>query len=96
MEKRLFRFITPFAVAAIALGFYMTWARWDYFQHALWLHIKIGLVLLLVIYHIQCGRFIKNFENQSQCRSGRFFRIFNELPVFILFAAVILAVVRPI
>lgn len=95
MEGKLFRFITPLAVLAIGFGLAMTMLNWDYYRSAGWFHTKLALVILLVAYHIQCGRIVKQFSTNSHQRSHVYYRVFNELPVLILFAVVILVVVKP-
>ncbi len=95
MEKKLYGFITPFAFISLFLGVWMGWLNWDYLKSAGWLHVKVGLVFFLFVYHFYCGRLVKQFANGLNVRSHKFYRIFNELPVLILFAVVILAVVKP-
>ncbi len=96
MERRLWLFITPFALLTIALGIWMlidyAWAAWS---HSGWLHAKLMLVTLLVIYHGWCWRLLQDFRQRRNRHSLRWYRIFNELPVLILFAVVLLAVVKP-
>jgi putative membrane protein len=60
-----------------------------------WLPIKLALVAMLVAYHFYCGRIIRELADGRNQRSPAWFRWFNELPVIVLFAAVILAVVKP-
>ncbi len=96
MEKRLLYFITPFAVLTLLLGLVIIHAYgYDWFISAKWLHIKITLVLVLLAYHTYCFKLVKTFADDKNTRSGRFYRIFNEVPVFILFAVIILAYVKP-
>lgn len=95
MEGKLYRFITPFAFLTVGLGLWILSLNWPYYQSAAWLHLKVILVILLCLYHYQCGRIVKQFKEDQNQRSHRYFRFFNEVPVFILFAVVILAVVKP-
>ncbi len=97
MEKKLYRFITPWMVFTLAFGFWLLFDyAWAAYAHMLWLKIKLGLVLLLVIYHFYCGRIIRELESGVSQRSHVWFRWFNELPVFILFTVVLLAVAKPL
>ncbi len=97
MEKRLLYFVTPFAIFTLLLGLAMIHAYGhDWFVAAKWLHIKITLVFVLVVYHGYCFKLVKTFAQDKNTRSGRFYRIFNEVPVIILFAIIILAYVKPI
>ncbi|MYM63268.1 protoporphyrinogen oxidase HemJ [Pseudomaricurvus sp. HS19] len=95
MERKLYRFITPFMFLTIGFGIALASLNWAYYSGAIWFHIKVSLVALLVIYHFYCGRCIRLLESDPESRSHVFYRVFNELPVLILFAAVLLAVLKP-
>jgi putative membrane protein len=91
MERKLFFFITPWAILTIVTG---TWLWLGYDFSGTWLSIKIFLVLLLVIYHIVCGRFMIDFRKDRNTRSDVFYRWFNELPVFLLLGIIFLVVTK--
>jgi putative membrane protein len=96
MERRLLYFVTPFALFTLVLGLAMIHAYGsDWFIAAKWLHIKLSLVIVLYVYHGYCFKLVKTFALDQNTRSGRFYRIFNEIPVIILFAIIILAYVKP-
>lgn len=96
MERRLIKFVTPFALLTIGIGISIIYQYgYDWFKASIWLHIKITLVLFLVVYHIYCFRLVKAFQQDKNTKSPRFYRIFNEIPVIILFAVVILAYLKP-
>ncbi len=92
MESKLYRFVTP--IAALALGFGM-WLWLGYGFDGGWLHAKLSLVLLLIVYHYYCGRLVKQFAADRNTHSHVFYRWFNEIPVLILAAVVILVTVKP-
>ncbi len=96
MERKLYRGImTPSMIVALVLGLWMLFDRWDpYFKSAIWMHIKLTLVILLIGYHHMCGAFLKKFAADQNTRSERFYRLFNEAPVFILVAVVILVTLK--
>lgn len=96
MERKLYRGImNPAMMATWLLGLSMVVMNWQVYKTQGWLHAKITLVILLTIYHIMCGKFrIKLMENH-QFKSHVYWRWFNEVPVFILIAVVILVVVKP-
>ena len=97
MEKKLYRFITPWMALTLVFGFWLLFDyAWAAYEQVLWLKIKLALVTVLIVYHFYCGRIIREFESGKNSRSHVWFRWFNEFPVLILFAVVILAVVRPI
>jgi putative membrane protein len=96
MEKRLLYFVTPFAILNLLLGLAIIHAYGsDWFIAAKWLHIKLSLVTVLYVYHGYCFKLVKTFALDKNTRSGRFYRIFNEIPVLILFTIIILAYVKP-
>jgi putative membrane protein len=96
MERKLYRGImTPSAVFAVVFGLWLLVLGWEVYSQALWLWIKLVLVALLIAYHLWCGRIITNFANDANRRSHTFYRVFNEMPIFVLLGAIILAVVRP-
>jgi putative membrane protein len=96
MEKRLLYFITPFAILTVLFGLIIIYA-YDYpwFVAAKWLHIKLTLVIILLSYHGYCFKLVKIFQLDNNTRSGKFYRIFNEIPVLALLAIIILAYVKP-
>jgi len=97
MERKLYRGImTPSAIIALGLGIWlMSYYTLDQLKNMHWLHVKLMLVLLLFIYHGFCGRILKQFAEDKNQRSHVFYRWFNEMPVLILIAVMLLAVVKP-
>lgn len=95
MERKLYQGImTPSAVVAIGLGIWLLVLNPVWLQQG-WMHAKLLLVILLVGYHIWCGRLVAVFRDDRNTRSHRWYRVFNEVPVLGLMAIVILAVVKP-
>ena len=96
MEKKLYRFITPWMVLTLVFGFWLLFDyAWQAYAEMWWLKVKLLLVAILVIYHFYCGRIIRDLAAGTNHRSHIWFRWFNEFPVLILFIIVILAVVKP-
>tara|TARA_R110002110_G_scaffold271566_1_gene486907 strand:+ start:5948 stop:6253 length:306 start_codon:yes stop_codon:yes gene_type:complete len=97
MERKLFWIImTPGAVITILLGCWLIGLYGKGYMAANpWLHIKISLVGLLVIYHVYLGCMLKKFRLAKNKHSQRFYRIINELPSLILIAVVLLAILKP-
>ena len=93
MERKLYNGImTPSAVITILTGFYLL----TYFGfEALWIKIKILLVLILFVYHIICYRYLKLFEKNKNRNTHIYYRWFNEFPVIILIGIIILVVYKP-
>ncbi|PKO84491.1 MAG: hypothetical protein CVU17_02515 [Betaproteobacteria bacterium HGW-Betaproteobacteria-11] len=92
MAQKLYRFVTPLAVLAIGLGFWL-WLGFGFSGG--WLHAKTLLVAILAAYHFWCGRLLAGFVRGKPARGHVWFRVFNEIPVLLLIAICILAVVKP-
>lgn len=94
MERRLFAIMTIGACATLAFGLAMLAASPGYLAMG-WLHFKLMLVGLLIIYHLYCYKFIRAFALDRNVHTSRWYRLFNELPSLLLIGIVILAVVKP-
>lgn len=96
MEKRLLNFVTPFALLTLVFGITLIYQYgMDWFVASKWLHVKLSLVVLVIIYHLYCFKLVNDFYHDKNTKSGRFYRLFNELPVFALFGIIILVYVKP-
>jgi len=94
MASKLYRFVTPIAVLALLFGLWL-WLGAGIGQGEGWMHAKLAVVAALVVYHALCGRILGAFRRNAMQRSHVWFRWFNEIPVLLLLAAVILVVVKP-
>ena len=93
MERKLYYGImTPGAVLTIFFGL---WLWLGYGISGGWLHVKLALVVVLVAYHLYCGRLLADFKYDRNRRGHVYYRWFNEFPVVVLIAVVILVVVKP-
>ncbi len=92
MERKLYRFITPLGVLTLATGLGL-WLGFGITGG--WLMAKLVLVVILIAYHLYCGKLLEDFKQGRNTHSHVWYRWFNELPVLILFSIVILAVVKP-
>ena len=96
MERKLYRGImSPSMIAVVILGAWLLALNPSYYFSQGWVHAKLTLVVLLIGYHHYCGYLLKQFRDDINTKSHIFYRFFNEAPVLILIAVVILAVVRP-
>jgi protoporphyrinogen IX oxidase len=96
MERKLFKGImTPSAIATVLFGSWLIASAPDYYLRQGWLHAKLTLVALLIIYHISCWWFMVRFREDRNTHSHKFFRFYNEAPVLVMIAVVILVVVKP-
>jgi putative membrane protein len=93
MERKLyFGIMAPGAVLTVVFG---TWLWVGYGFTGGWLHAKLAVVAAMVVYHLWCGKLMKDFKGDRNKKSHVWFRWFNEVPVLFLVAAVILVVVKP-
>lgn len=96
MARKLYRFMTILAVPALAFGLWLwgVYAKLGLISGG-WMHAKLALVIVLIGYHHACGSLLKKFEQKRNTRSHVWFRWFNEVPVLVLLATLILVVVKP-
>lgn len=96
MEQKLYYFIMmPAAFATLFFGVILFFDAPHYYLHARWMQAKLLLVLLLVIFHLYCGKLHNDFKHRKNKHSVLFYRYFNEFPTLILISTVILAEVKP-
>lgn len=96
MSRKLLRFTTLLAVPALGFG------AWLWLGYGIglgpgngWMHAKLCVVTLTLIYHCVCARLLRQFEQHQSTRSHIWYRWFNELPVVFMVTAVVLVVVKP-
>lgn len=92
MAGKLYRFMTPLGVLAIAFGL---WLWFGYGFGGGWLHAKTALVAVLAVYHWHCGRLLQHFRQGDNTKSHVWFRFYNELPVIVLLLVLFLVVLKP-
>ncbi|MBN4078514.1 protoporphyrinogen oxidase HemJ [Gammaproteobacteria bacterium AH-315-C21] len=96
MERKLYKGImTPSMLATLISGGWLLSSVWSTYSGDLWLHLKLFLVLILVIYHFYCGRLNTAFKRDNNQHSHVFYRWLNEMPVLGLIAIIIFVVVKP-
>ena len=94
MERRLLRGIMmPSMLATIVFG---TWLWLGYGIGGGWLHAKLALVAILVVYQGWLARTVRTFAADRNVRPDRFYRWINEIPALpILVAVVYLVLAKP-
>jgi len=97
MERKLFYGImTPGAILTLLFGFWMLYDyAWAAYASSGWLHAKLALIGVLMVYHIICGKLVRDFRDDKNSHGHVYYRWFNEFPVLILIAIIILASVKP-
>ncbi len=99
MEQRLIKMMNftfyGTILSAISLVYALTGTSWLTYVKQGWFISKMILVMLLIIYHFYCIHIYKKFETNAEKRNHVWFRVFNELPVFILFTVIYLVLAKP-
>ena len=93
MAHKLLRFTTGLAVFALAFGIWLL--SFGVGVGAAWMNAKLGLVVGVIAYHAWCAILYGKFARREVTHSHIWFRWFNEAPVLLLVAIVILVVVKP-
>ncbi len=94
MERRLFIMTVIGAVLTWVFGLTLAFINSAVFDSR-WFSIKIVLVVGLVVYQFRCWLWIRRLHETSETHATRWLRWFNEIPVLLLLAIIILAVVKP-
>jgi putative membrane protein len=93
MERRLFGIMTIGALLTALFGIaQIVWV--PAFLQLGWMHMKLTLVALLVVYHVWCWHLMRAFAQEQDRHSSKWYRWFNELPALGLIGIVLLAVLK--
>ncbi|MCD6040331.1 MAG: hypothetical protein K0S27_1731 [Gammaproteobacteria bacterium] len=96
MEKKLFYGITtPGGILTLVFGLWLLSFNWSTYLQMRWLQIKLGLIFLLIIYHIYLGKLLYDFKQDRNKYGATFYRWLNEVPVLFLIGIILLAIIRP-
>ena len=97
MEKRLYFYIMrPAMILSWLFGIILIYINGLDTLSQLWVHIKLGLVVLLTIYHEYLGVCLKSLSLNTNTKSSKFFRIINEIPTILLIVIVFVVVFKPL
>lgn len=96
MERKLyFGIMTPAMAATFVFGIIMLIDGWAVYKTLKWMQLKLLLVFILMGYHHTCKKHLKRFAADNNQKSHVYFRWFNEFPVLLLIAIIILVIVKP-
>ena len=97
MERKLFfGIMTPGMILTFIFGIWMLLDyAWTLYSSTGWLHAKLTLLILLVVYHGFCGKWLLDFKHDRNIRSHVYYRWMNEVPALFLLGIIILATVKP-
>lgn len=92
MEKRLYFYIMNPSI-------FIVWFSGLYLGYILgfdtWLIIKIGLVVIMSLFHILLGKHLNDLKKDTLDLSSRYFRMINEIPFIILIFILIMVIMKP-
>ncbi len=95
MERRLLRYImTPAMIVSWAAGLTLVFAYVG-FSAGYWLYLKFAFVIALTVAHEKMAIWVRDFAEDKNSRSQKFYRVANEVPTLLMIAIVIMAVVKP-
>lgn len=96
MERKLFFGIaTPGGILTLIFGLWLLNFDFSGYMHMPWMHLKLGLVFLLIIYHIYLGKLLYHFKHNNNQHSHVFYRWLNEVPIFFLVTIILLVILKP-
>ncbi len=94
MAKRLWYIITwPSAILCTLFAIWLLVLMPAWLEQP-WMHVKLGFVALLFIYHFKCHQIFKQLQRDEVKYTSRFMRIWNEGATLILFAVVFLVILK--
>jgi len=95
MQGRLWWIITtPAMILSIIFGIWMILLNATYYLSSPWMHLKLGFVFLLLIYHFWCQRILERFKLGIYKWSGNQLRLWNELATLFLVIIVFIVVLK--
>ncbi len=94
MERRLLRaIINPAMILAWVLGLALVTSL-DAWSEP-WMHAKLAAAIGLSTIHGFFSRWRRDFDNDDNRHSARFYRYLNEVPTLLMIAIVLLVVLKP-
>ena len=97
MEKRLMLYImNPAMILSWFFGILLILSHNNAIYSALWVQLKLFLIILLTIYHFVLGGYLKKFAENKNKKSAKFFRIINEIPTILLILIIFVIIYKPL
>ena len=94
-ENSLFKVGTAAMLLSIVLGLTLLYLNPYLLKSGGWLHLKLTLVVLMVVYHVTCKKFITQFAQKEVSQNIRFFRFFRVIPEITTSLIILLTIVKP-
>ena len=97
MERKLYNYIMmPAMLTSWLLGILLIYSIGFTVFSELWMQIKIFAVIILTYYHFTLGKYLNDFAIDSNQKTSKFFRIYNEIPTIILIVVIFVTIFKPL
>ena len=97
MERKLYNYIMmPAMLLSWLFGILLIQSLGHSIFLELWMQIKVIAVVILTYYHFTLGKYLKNFAQENNNKTSKFFRIYNEIPTIILIVVIFVVVFKPL
>ena len=97
MERKLYNYIMmPAMIISWLFGILLIHILGFSVFFELWMQIKTAAVVILTYYHFTLGKYLNDFANDSNQKTSKFFRIYNEIPTIILIVVIFVIIFKPI
>ena len=97
MERRLmFYIMTPAMILSWCFGIFLILINEISITLNLWVQTKLFLVVLLTIYHLFLGYYLRKFALDENKKSAKFFRFINEIPTILLILIIFIIIYKPL
>jgi len=97
MERRLYVYIMrPAMLFSWIFGIMLIYVNGFDILNSFWIQIKIGLVILLTVYHEYLGKCLNRLKNKTNTNTSKFYRYINEVPTILLILIVFVVIIKPL
>ena len=97
MERKLYNYIMmPAMLLSWLFGILLIQSLGHSIFLELWMQIKVIAVVILTYYHFTLGKYLRNFAQDNNNKTSKFFRIYNEIPTIILIVVIFVVVFKPL
>ena len=97
MEKKLFFYImTPAMILSWVFGLILIHEIGFDKLGQTWMILKLIFVTLLTFYHFFLGRILRQFREDSNTHTHKFYRLINEIPTLLLILIIFVVIFKPV
>ena len=97
MERKLYNYIMmPAMLLSWLFGVLLIHSLGFTVFTELWMQIKTAAVIILTYYHFSLGKYLNDFAIETNKKTKRFFRIYNEIPTIILIVVIFVVIFKPL